>query len=101
MKTEHVSDSCKTTLGIIVLPIVFAVNVLQTPLLYGVPANVRFVQSARTVDAYDFVEVTLEVDKQDAGNPLTDVVVDGRFAREGGPQVRVDGFYDSSDGRFA
>ena len=99
MKMELVSNSCKTTLGIIVLPIVFAVNALQTPLLYGVPANVKFVQSAQTVDAYDFVEVTLKVDKQDAGNPFTDVVVEGRFAREGGQQVRVDGFCDSSDGR--
>jgi hypothetical protein len=66
---------------------------------YGAPADIEFVQSASTVDAYDFVEVTLRVAKPDAGNPFTDVVVEGSFARNGGQEVRVDGFCDSPDGR--
>jgi hypothetical protein len=81
------------------LPIICAVGTLQSPLVYGSPANVEFVQSAQTVDAYDFVEVSLRVEKPDAGNPFTAVVVEGWFARNGGQQVRTDGFCDSADGK--
>jgi len=80
------------------LSIIFAVGTLQSPLVYGSPVNIEFVQSAQTVDAYDFVEVTLQVEKPDAGNPFTDVVVEGWFGHNGGQQMRVDGFCDSADG---
>ena len=76
-----------------------ALWLVATPVvLYSAPSAVEFKQSAETVDAYDFVEITLKVEKPDAGNPFTDVVVEGEFAREGSQAVRVDGFCDSADG---
>jgi len=62
------------------------------------PANVTFSQSADTVDVYDFVEVTISVERPDAANPFTDVIVEGQFAPEGGEPVHVDGFCDAQDG---
>jgi hypothetical protein len=98
MKTECVSSSCKATLVIIMFPVVFSISLLYTPLVHGSLSDVKFMQSAQTVDVYDFVEVILQVDEQDAGNPFTDVAVEGQFGRQGDQQVRVDGFCDSSDG---
>jgi hypothetical protein len=62
-------------------------------------SEVTFAQSADKVDAYDFVEVTATVPKPTAKNPFTDVTVAGRFRREGGAEVAVQGFCDSADGR--
>jgi len=70
----------------------------QPASLLAAPSAVKFTQSAETVDAYDFVEVRLNVDNPDAANPFTDVVVEGEFACEGSQAVRVDGFCDSADG---
>ena len=99
MKTTSIFNSCKPTFRIILLSIIFAGRTLQSSLVYSSPVNIEFVQSAQTVDAYDFVEVTLQVEKPDAGNPFTDVVVEGWFARNGGRQVHADGFCDSADGK--
>jgi hypothetical protein len=66
--------------------------------LYAASAAVSFTQSATTVDAFDFVEVSLNVVQPDAANPFTDATVAGEFAREGGEPVRVDGFCDATDG---
>ncbi len=62
------------------------------------PAGVRFSQSATEVEAHDFVEVTVSVDRPDAANPFTDVAVEGEFSRVGDDAVRVEGFCDSPDG---
>jgi uncharacterized protein DUF5060 len=57
------------------------------------------VQSAPTVDAYDFVEVTLNVAQPDAKNPFTDVTVSGEFGKAGSAdKTKVHGFCDSADG---
>ncbi|HET7840496.1 MAG TPA: DUF5060 domain-containing protein, partial [Terriglobia bacterium] len=62
----------------------------------GAPLNVTFTQSAETVEAYDFVEVTLNVASPDAKNPFTDVVVEGQFGKAGETKrLHVDGFCDS------
>jgi hypothetical protein len=66
----------------------------------AVPRAVTFSQSADTVPAYDFVEVAIEVDGPDAPNPFTDVTISGEFGRTGQPQLVVDGFCDSGDGRI-
>src|SRR6516165_8905593 len=64
------------------------------------PRTVTFSQSADTVLTYDFIEVAIEVDGPDAPNPFTDVTISGEFGRTGQPQVMVDGFCDSGDGRI-
>jgi hypothetical protein len=61
-------------------------------------AGVRFEQSAKTIDRFDFIEVTLIVSNPPAGNPFMDTEVTGEFAVESGAPVRVDGFCDSDDG---
>lgn len=66
---------------------------------YAAPADVSFKPSASSVDAYDFVEVTIAIAKPDARNPFTDASVTGSFEPENGGQgSHVDGFCDSPDG---
>ena len=50
------------------------------------------------VRCFDFIEVTLHVDRPDAANPFTDVRVAGEFQRGGEAPVRVEGFCDAADG---
>lgn len=61
-------------------------------------ANVTFRQSSTAVDAYDFVEVTIDMARPATANPFTDVAVAGEFRCGDGESVRVDGFCDSQDG---
>src|SRR6266576_859068 len=48
--------------------------------------TVSFSQSVETVEAYDYVEVTLNVDKPDARNPFLDVAVNGSFSKTDGSE---------------
>jgi len=67
--------------------------------LGAAPGEVSFSQSASTVEAYDFVEVTVNVAAPDVKDSFTDAVVDGQFGRTGESSVTlVDGFADSADG---
>ncbi len=59
----------------------------------------RFEQSARRVECFDFVEVTLHLDAPPAGNPFTDATLTGEFGPAGTAPLKVDGFCDSPDGR--
>ena len=68
------------------------------PPLAAVPALMQALQSAPSVECFDFVEVTVGLQHPDAPNPFTDVKVTGEFTREGGPPVRVAGFCDAEDG---
>jgi len=61
--------------------------------------RIEFKPSAKTVECYDFIEVTMSVADSAAGNPFTDVTVEGAFASKGGKPLAVDGFCDSADGR--
>jgi hypothetical protein len=66
---------------------------------WGAPQRITFAPSAETVEAYDFMEVTLNVTLPDAKNPFTDVTVDGQFGKAGETQrTKVTGFCDSADG---
>ena len=63
--------------------------------------NITFVQSSNSVEVYDFLEVTLNVDQPNAQNPFTDVFVDASFSlskSENVSDVAVHGFCDSVDG---
>jgi hypothetical protein len=71
----------------------------QSGPVQAAPGEVSFSQSAPAVEAYDFLEVTLNVAKPDARNPFTDVTVEGYFEKaQGGNRLNVDGFCDSADG---
>ena len=58
-----------------------------------------FTQSARSVDRFQFVEVTLKLDRPVTGNPFTDAALEGEFNAGSSPHLKVDGFCDSDDGR--
>ena len=67
--------------------------------VWAAPREVTFTQSAPSVEAYDFVEVTLRVNGPAAANPFTDAAVTGWFGPAGGGErVNVGGFCDSADG---
>jgi hypothetical protein len=67
--------------------------------LPGSPLKVTFTQPTKDVEAYDFVEVTANVERPDAPNPFTDVTLRGTFGRAGGSERQeVAGFCDSADG---
>jgi hypothetical protein len=55
--------------------------------------------SAQSVEAWDFVDETFQLDAAPAGNPFVDARLSGEFGRAGGPRLSVDGFCDSEDGR--
>lgn len=64
----------------------------------GPAAAIRFSQASSEVDAHDFVEVAVAVDRPTARNPFTAVAVSGRFQRAGETPTRVTGFCDTPDG---
>ncbi len=87
-----------STGGAFSLAITLALLFVRPASVLGAPSGIEFTQSAEAIDAYDFVEVTLQVQKPDAANPFKDVVVEGEFARQGSQPAQVDGFCDSADG---
>jgi hypothetical protein len=67
--------------------------------IFAAPSNVSFVQSAPSMDAYDFVEVAVNVTAPDARNPFTDARVTGSFeTSDASKHWQVEGFSDSPDG---
>src|SRR5882724_6438206 len=68
------------------------------PSLLGAPKKVSFSQQAGSVEAFDFFEVTVDLEDPDAGNPFTDATLRGSFGKTGTEQTAVDGFCDSADG---
>jgi hypothetical protein len=61
------------------------------------PGDVRFSQSARDLEVYDFVEVSANVGGRRGRNPFTDASLVGTF-EQGGQRWSVDGFSDADDG---
>jgi hypothetical protein len=65
----------------------------------GFHRGVAFSLSSQTVEAYDFVEVVLNVSSADARNSFKEVSVKGQFGKSGeDKRLAVDGFCDSPDG---
>jgi Protein of unknown function (DUF4038)/Domain of unknown function (DUF5060)/Putative collagen-binding domain of a collagenase len=70
-----------------------------TPTLLADPRELSFSQSVASVEAYDFVEITVNVVGPDARNPFTDVALRGSFGKVGSSErINVTGFCDSMDG---
>jgi hypothetical protein len=67
--------------------------------LAGSSAADAFKQSAKSVDRFDYVEVSLTLDEPAKGNPFIDASLAGAFATAGGTSLNVDGFCDSADGQ--
>ena len=95
LSTSSASTHSRNT-GIAVAFVISAVCHVAS--LHGSPQDVEFTQSARNVDTYDFMEITLNVRGPDAKNPFVDAAVRGWFTTDAGKKVHVDGFCDSPDG---
>lgn len=78
---------------------VLALSVLSASGALAFPRQLAFSQSAPSVDAYDFVEVTVNVTEPDVKNPFTEATVLGSFSKTGeSVQTKVEGFCDSPNG---
>ena len=66
--------------------------------LSAAPAGVKLTPSASSVAIFDIVKLALRVEKPDAPNPFTNVVVSAEVTPPSGPAVRVDGYCDAADG---
>jgi Protein of unknown function (DUF4038)/Domain of unknown function (DUF5060) len=63
------------------------------------PAFVSFSQSAPTIQAYDFLEISANVSFPHASNPFTDAEFNGWFeSADHSKRWQVEGFCDSADG---
>ncbi len=60
--------------------------------------SVSLSQNLRTVNTYEFVEVTLTVSETAVANPFSDAELVGKFGTKGGLDKHVIGFCDSDDG---
>jgi hypothetical protein len=77
---------------------VWFLTLALAPVLPGAPKAVSFSQPD-SVEAYDFVEVAVNVAGPDAPNPFTDATLRGSFGKSGAAQrLEVEGFCDSADG---
>ena len=69
------------------------------PALLGAPRRVSFSQPVESVEAFDFIELSANLERPDAGNPFTDARLFGSFGKTGGSaRTAVEGFCDSVDG---
>jgi uncharacterized protein DUF4038/uncharacterized protein DUF5060 len=61
--------------------------------------GVSFSRTAETVEVYDYVEVTVRLDKFEGRNPFLEATVSGTFSKnDGAEQKMVEGFCDAADG---
>ena len=82
-----------------IIVLIFLVLVFLPTGSAAVPVDVSFSPSAETIEAYDFLEVTLHESEPAAKNPFNDVTVEGRFGKAGeNKPLSVEGFCDSADG---
>ncbi|MFZ0964431.1 MAG: DUF5060 domain-containing protein [Terriglobia bacterium] len=81
------------------LSVCFLLFVCAPTRVVGAPGSIHIAQSSQTVEAYDFVEVTLNIASPDVKNPFTEAAVSGQFGKTGeNRRFDVEGFCDSADG---
>ncbi len=63
------------------------------------PGGVSFAESSRTVQAFDFIEISARISAPHAQNPFTDAEFRGTFTQKAGNRRwQVEGFCDAEDG---
>ena len=67
----------------IVAPALLAALLASSRTISAAPRALKLSQSAEIVEAYDFVEATIQVAGADAANPFTDVTITGAFGETG------------------
>lgn len=85
--------------SVLIAPIVFGAFLAVPSTAAAAPIGIAFTQSAKSLEAYDFVEITAKVESPDVKNPFTDAFVSASF-EDGteGKQWKVEGFCDSANG---
>jgi uncharacterized protein DUF5060 len=76
----------------------FLVALLGSVVVCSAELKVSPSQSAKRVECYDFVEVTLRLEAPPAGNPFVEAECIGELRPPGGEPLRVHGFCDAEDG---
>src|SRR4029077_61365 len=72
---------------------------LTASLSNAAPKAVECHLSSASIEAWDFIELTLEVDDPDAANPFTDVTIESEFGQaDGSNPSKLPGFCDATDG---
>ena len=91
--------SLRKLLWIIVIPFQYVGLFFLMSSTAWAAGSISFSQPVETVEAYDYVEVIVRVDKPDVRNPFLDVTVTGSFSKaDGTGRKTVEGFCDSADG---
>src|SRR5229473_2742151 len=81
-----------------VIAIALVQSVPRPSVAVAAPGGVTFAQSARSVEAFDFLEVTVKVNSPFAQNPFTNATLEGDFGKNGDQsRLKVSGFCDSTD----
>src|SRR5438034_5308189 len=62
---------------------------MLAPAMVAAPKKVSFSQPPRSVDVYDFVEITVNVEGPDASNPFTDATLRGSFGKVNRKSTRL------------
>lgn len=75
-----------------------ALAATPSPQQGGSEPAVTFERCDPELDAFDFAEAVIRVERPTAANPFRDAAVTGTFGPEGSPPLRVEGFCDSPDG---
>src|SRR5438552_1178423 len=75
------------------------ISLALVPSMAWAAGSISFSQPVAIVEAYDYVEVIVQVDKPDARNPFLDATVTGSFSKaDGSDRKTVEGFCDSAHG---
>jgi Protein of unknown function (DUF4038)/Domain of unknown function (DUF5060)/Putative collagen-binding domain of a collagenase len=77
----------------------FSIALFLPFIALGAPQEITFDAAPATVQAYDFVEISIRIASPDVSNPFTDATVQGSFGKAGAnAPAKIDGFCDSPDG---
>lgn len=67
--------------------------------LHAAPASVAFSSPAPSIEAYDYIEITANIERPDAANPFEDASLSGTFqTKDGSKTWNISGFCDSANG---
>src|SRR5260370_5832315 len=82
-----------------VAAIALVLSLPRPPVAVAAPGSVTFAQSAGSVEAFDFLEVTVKLNSPFAQNPFTNATLEGDFGKNvDQSRLKVSGFCDSTDG---
>ncbi len=101
---HHLLTRARTPALLLPAVVLAAVPSWHAPELQSGPGDtppapaLTFLPAAAKVEAYDFIELAVRVQKPSRINPFTEASLQGRFQRDGDAPVTGEGFCDAADG---